>query len=65
MEPPKTIANGDFATVSIFSNCLTSFSNNFPAHVGKTCANPTSDGCVLCALGNESKINKSNKSFIR
>ena len=28
-------------------------------------ANPTSDGCVLCALGNESKINKSNKSFNR
>ena len=64
-DPPKIITNGDLATVRIFSSCFTSLSTNLPAHVGRTCANPTNDGCVLCALGNESSTNKSNRSFNR
>jgi len=59
LEPPKTITWGALATVIISSRFLTSLSTMRPAHAGKTCGNPTIEGCDLCALGNESKTQRS------
>ena len=59
LEPPRTMTCGAFATVIISSRFLTSRSTIRPAHAGSTCGNPTIDGCDLCALGNESKTQRS------
>ena len=60
LEPPKIITCGAFATVIISSRFLTSLSTILPAHDGNTWANPTIEGCDLCALGNESNTQISN-----